>query len=593
MIWKSYLSRSAIAQSPSVRQFLLLGTAITIAILLWTREAANPGYRRFLTPIYFLFFTLQDHTGAIAMLVALLSAALIPRSSRTSALVQWAGNNPLRLAAAATLVLMLGALLVYRNHPLSMDEYTAYFQGQVFAAGHLTGSLPVAQMDWLIPPGFQNAFINVSHVTGRAISGYWPSFSILLAPFDLIGAPWACNPVITGLTLLAIHRLALEIFDDAEAAGMAALLTAASPAIFAYGISYYAMQAHLLANALYALLLLHPTVHRAILAGIVGSIALTLHNPVPHILFCLPWLVWLMSRPRGLMLLVSAATGYLPLCLLLGFGWHWFSGQLIHAGLNGAEVAIGMTGNQQNLALIFHFPTLRALALRLMDLAKLWTWAVPGLLILAITGAWRRRHNPTCMLLAVSAATTFAGYLFFPYDQGHGWGARYLHSAWLALPLLATAAWYSPVSSSEQSHDLPAQAAVTKSESEWSRVYMTHCILLALVCGVGLRAWQIHDFMSLQLANLPHYGGTERRVTFLDYKGQQSLKDYFTSYYSGDLVQNDPWLRNQEIRMFSQGEPDDSEMMSQFYPGFHLVYQDGFGSVWSQAAAPGTAEPAP
>ena len=591
MTEKSFLSRTAIAQSLSVQLLLPLTAAITVAILLWTRQLAQSGHLSS-NPIYYLLFVIEDHAGATGMLIVLLLALLTPASARSREIIRQAGENPLKVCGAVTFVLMLAAIFVYQNHPLSMDEYTAYFQGQIFANGRLTGNWPQDRMDWIIPPGFQNGFINVSHVTGRTISGYWPSFSLLLAPFALISAPWACNPVLTGLTLLTIHRLALEIFKDTEAAGMAMLLTAASPVIFAYGISYYAMQAHLLTNCVYALLLLRPTPRRAFLAGIVGSIALTLHNPVPHILFCLPWLAWLATRPRGIAMLLAAGAGYLPLCALLGLGWHWFSGQVIHEGLNGAEVAIRMTGNQQNVSLIFHFPTAQVLELRLIDLAKLWTWAVPGIPILAGIGAWRWRGTPSCLLLAASAFITFAGYLFFPFDQGHGWGARYLHSAWLALPLLATAAMFRPApAASEPRSSGLTEAQPNTFEDLATRTYAATCIVAAFVFCVGLRALQMHDFISLQLSQLPHYGGTERRVVFLDYKGQLNIRELFTGYYAGDLIQNDPWLRRPATIMFSHGAAEDVAMMARDYPGFHPVYADNHGVVWSET--PATMRPAP
>ncbi len=92
---------------------------------------------------------------------------------------------------------------------------------------------------------------------------------------------------------------------------MVLLLTVASPVIFGIGISYYSMPAHLLANSLYALLLVRPTPLRAIGAGVVGSIALSLHNPVPHTLFAIPWLIWIVTRPGGVRLVGLMCLGYL------------------------------------------------------------------------------------------------------------------------------------------------------------------------------------------------------------------------------------------------------------------------------------------
>jgi hypothetical protein len=218
----------------------------------------------------------------------------------------------------------------------------------------------------------------------------------------------------------------------------------------------------------------------------------------------------------------------------------------------------------------FRFPTPHSLLIRLIDLAKLWVWAVPGLLILTCAGAWRWRHNTTCMLLAASALLTLIGYLFFPWDQGHGWGNRYFHAAWLALPLLATAAIYRPVGM-----PVPTEASTEPAhmfEDVDTRSYVTACIMLMLVLGVGLRAWQIQDFMASDLRSQPQYAGTEHRVVIIDDK-------YFL--YGADLVQNDPWLRGDVIRMYSAGADADAQMMRLNFPSLHRVYADRYGTVWS------------
>jgi hypothetical protein len=270
-----------------------------------------------------------------------------------------------------------------------MDEYAAYFQSRIFAAGHMHGKFPVAILNWLIPRGFQNYFLNVSPATGSVAEAYWPGFALLLTPFTWAGVPWLCNPVISALTLLVIHRLALELFGDREAAGFALLLTIASPVIFANGISYYSMPAHLLANCVFALLLLRPSVLRAVAAGIVGSVALTLHNPVPHILFAAPWLVWVATRPRGACLLASLVVGYLPLTALLGAGWFIFSGNLLHDGLPRLMDPGAPWLRLQHMLRIFSLPDGTIVLARFIGVAKVWVWAVPGLMVLAAVGAVR------------------------------------------------------------------------------------------------------------------------------------------------------------------------------------------------------------
>jgi hypothetical protein len=52
-------------------------------------------------------------------------------------------------------------------------------------------------------------------------------------------------------------------------------------------------------------------------------------------------------------------------------------------------------------------------------------------------------------------------------------------------------------------------------------------------------------------------------------------------FYGGDLVQNDPWLRGNEIRMMSQGAAADRQMMARNYPQMHVVFADRHGWVWS------------
>src|SRR6202030_3411690 len=91
------------------------------------------------------------------------------------------------------------------------------------------------------------------------------------------------------------------------------------------------------------------------------------------------------------------------------------------------------------------------------------------------------------------------------------------------------------------------------------------CIILTVPCGVGFRAWQIQDFLARNISQVPQYTGTERRVVILDGR---------FSFYGADLVQNDPWLRGDEIRMYSHGASADEHMMERYYPELHRVYAD-------------------
>jgi hypothetical protein len=549
----------------------LIGAMVTTAILLWTHQMRLSGDLHGLAAIFFVLFAYNDYPGTVCALLILVGALFGSRYLPARRIVQWAGDQPMVIAVITAPLLALGTLVIYHNHPLTMDEYAAYFQSRVFAAGQLHGRFPAPLLDWLIPPGFQDYFLNVSRTTGSVAETYWPGFALLLTPFTWAGVPWLCNPVISALTLLVIHRLALELFDDREAAGFALLLTIASPVIFANGISYYSMPAHLLANSVFALLLVRPTPLRAAAAGVVGSLALALHNPVPHMLFAMPWLVWVATRQGGLRLFASLIAGYLPLCALLGLGWFLFSGHLLREGLVSATAAVAPSHRLQSMIEIFSLPNATVVLARLIGMAKTWVWAVPGLMILAAAGAVRWRQDGLCRLLTASALLTLFGYFLVPVSQGHGWGYRYFHSAWMALPLLATAALFRPAR-------IPGEASSPARlfEDSETKGFVAACILLTLVFGVGFRAWQLQDFMARDVSQVPQYKGTERRVVILDGR---------FSFYGADLVQNDPWLRGNEIRMYSHGAAADEQMMTQYYPALHRVYADRYGTVWSQASA--------
>ena len=564
------LSRFPVVPSAGPRTLFLVGAIVTTAILLWTHQLRRSGDLHGLATIFFVLFADNDYPGTLCALLILVSALFGSRYLPARRFVHWAGDQPIVVAIITASLLALGTLFIYHNHPLAMDEYAAYFQSRVFAAGQLHGRFPAPQLDWLIPRGFQDYFLNVSRVTGSVAENYWPGFALLLTPFTWAGVPWLCNPVISALTLLVIHRLALEMFDDREAAGFALLLTIASPVIFANGISYYSMPAHLLANSVFALLLARPTPLRAAAAGVVGSLALTLHNPVPHMLFAAPWLVWVATRRGGMRLLVSLIAGYLPLCVLLGLGWFLFSGDLLREGLVSVAGPAATLHRLQRTLEIFSLPDATVVLARLIGIAKTWVWAVPGMMILAAAGAVRWRRDALCRLFAASALLTLLGYFLVPVDQGHGWGYRYFHSAWMALPLLATAVLFRPVRNRTD-----ANSHLRLFEDGETKSFVATCMLLTLVFGVGFRAWQVEDFVARDVSQVPQYKGTERRIVILD--GRHS-------FYGWDLVQNDPWLRLSEIRMYSHGADADERMMAQYYPELHRVYVDRYGTVWSGAS---------
>lgn len=465
-----------------------------------------------------------------------------------------------RYAVAATLwvVLCAGSLWVYRNHPLSMDEYSALFQARIFAAGALHGQFPPELVDNLIPPNFQHGFLFANKETGAVLSGYWPGFSLLLAPFVWLGVPWAGNPTIVAASLLLIGRIARDLSVSPLAVGWALLFALASPAFVTNGISYYSMPAHLLFNLIFVWLLLTPSPLRLFLAGLAGGFALVLHQPFPHAVFALPWIFWLAAKRGRVRNLFFLAMGYLPMFLLLGFGWLLWRQDLMREGVQAAvaaDMASGVSlldrarGLVRGFLGLLHWPNEPIIYARLGGLTKLWLWASPLLLLLAWWGGRGEKH-PGIRLMGASALLTFFAYFLIEFDQGHGWGYRYFHSAWGVLPVLA------------------ALGVIKLAETDYPRVLrqVAMLALVSLVAANAMRFMQIGEFMQAHLAQFPPRIQADKVIVLHSGRG----------YYARDLIQNDPWLRDEQVVLLAR-KPEDLEVIMRHYPNAYTVSANRYG----------------
>lgn len=555
----------SILHSSSGRALLwcLAGAALVHA-LIWRASTGNPD--RF-SPVFAYLLTAYDAHGNL-LLLAVAACAFFLRG-RPGALdaVKLAGANPWLAAAVAFPLLCAGSLFVYHDRPLSMDEYAAVFQAKAFAAGRLAGVFPPDLLDQLIPRIFQNHFFIASRVTGKVSASYWPGFALVLTPFTALGIPWAANPAIAALTLPAVHRITLQVSDSREAAGWALTLTAASPAFVIASISYYAMPAHLLCNLLFALLLLQPTVPRALLAGLIGSLALTLHNPVPHVLFGIVFLIWLCTRPGAASLLAALIAGYLPLSLFLGVGWHNHLSELVRApGLNVAAAAASAPQPALYDAILgqlgsaITFPGARILQARVAGLSKIWTWGAACIMVLAAYGFWAERRKAAVRLLSAALAMTFLGYFLVPFDQGHGWGYRYIHSAWFVLPLLAAIAL---------GRDNDGKDDALRRMAAWA-------VIFSAILATGLRLVQVESFIARQYGQVPPLAlGADASLA------QVVFVNIGTGFYAGDLVQNDPFVRGPRITLVYEGAARTAELMAKRFPAYRRSAQGAWGEQWT------------
>jgi hypothetical protein len=475
-------------------------------------------------------------------------AACWKRPAAPFKVVDWIGAHMAAVATATVILLALGAVFVYHHTAFSMDEYAEVFQAKIFAAGHLSAHLPPSVVDWLVTPGFNGGFLIASRTTGEAIEVFWPGFSLILAPFEAVGLSWLCNPCLAGFAIFLIHRITLNITDDRRAAGWAVLFTLASGAFVANAISYYSMQSRLTANLLFVWLLLKPTPRRSFGAGVVGSLALILHSPFPHALFAAPWIIAMLRSKEQRRCFFPLSLGYLPLLAVVGAGWLHLRGVI-----NTGNSSLDLISNSIDSA--FSFPDASMIDMRVAAVVKMWIWAVPCLFPLAVLGRLRRGGDDRVRLLAQSAAVTFVGYLVVIFDQGHGWGYRYFHSAWGVMPILAA-------------------CAMTGRQESNGRLaaFVGAAALLNLLLVVPYQMNQIDVIIARHSQQLPKPRRPGQNVYFIHDD---------TGFYIADLVQMDPLLKAPDLVLASRGRELDAELRRQNWPAAVLVERGTGVEEWS------------
>ena len=484
------------------------------------------------SPIFRHLLTVYDMRSAWLAAAVCFFAALWNRPAHMAKWVEFVGRHPRSIALTSAALCGIGTVVVYRDYPLSMDEYAAVFQSKIFASGHVYARLPRNLVDWLVVRGFNGSFLIVSQETGNAVERYWPGFALLLAPFEFLKVPWLCNASLAGLALYLIHWITREITVDRGAAGWAVVFTLASGAFAADAISYYSMQAHLTANLLFVALLMKPTRNRALGAGLAGSLALILHNPFPHALFAAPWIAAMALAPGRRRYLLPMSLGYLP-GLGIGLGWLVF-----RSGFASLPHAMSVVTGAADGA--FGWPDAASLNMRAAALVKMWIWAMPGLFVFAVAGRLRYPDDPHVRLLARSAVLTFIAYLFVRYDQGHGWGYRYFHAAWGAVPILA------------------ACAMSVRSQAEGRLVsFAGAAAILSLLVVVPFQMSQIHAAITQHLAQLAAPKRPGNNVYFIHPRG---------GFYVADMVRTDPELRERDLLLVSRGQSLDTQLIRCNWP---------------------------
>jgi len=238
--------------------------------------------------------------------------------------------------------------------------------------------------------------------------------------------------------------------------------------------------------------------------------------------------------------------GYLP-GAGVGLGWVIFRSDIASAG-HGASVWSGVADG------IFEWPDSTLLNMRAAALAKMWLWAVPCLLVFALLGRARHRDNRHVRLLTQSAVLTFIGYLFVRFDQGHGWGYRYFHSAWGVIPILAGCAMTDRSDAARRLVSFAGAAAI-----------------LNLLIVIPFQMHEISEVISQHLAQLPPPKRPGNNVYFIHPQG---------GFYVADMIQIDPLLRERDLLLASRGAELDSQLIRQNWPSAVKIASGGAADQW-------------
>ena len=190
---------------------------------------------------------------------------------------------------------------------------------------------------------------------------------------------------------------------------------------------------------------------------------------------------------------------------------------------------------------MFAWPDAALLNLRMASLVKLWLWASPGVFFSRnIRGATTFRGSRGTTAHAV-ACVTFIGYCFVRFDQGHGWGYRYFHSATGCIPILAGI-----MMAEEKS--VAAQRLIA---------FIGATAVLSLLVIIPLQLQQIDTIIVNQLAQLPPPVTPGRNVFFIK---------PLAGFYMADLIQIDPLLRGNDLLLATRGAPLDGQLIRQNWP---------------------------
>lgn len=427
------------------------------------------------------------------------------------------------LAAAVLALCYAGTYLVFRNYPLSLDEFLVGFDATILRDGALFARIPLEWRNYV--DALQPLFI--LHAPGDIAwsSAYLPGNAAIRMLFDGLGDGALAPPALAAASAILLYLVARKLApEDREFAIVAVLLLVTSSQFLLTAMTPYAMTAHLALNLAWLWLALHDRGWSRGTAIAVSFVACGLHQMVFHPLFVAPFLLWFWwTGRRGLACFYFAAVSAFALLWIV----YW---QLaVVFTLPDAPDAAPLGGalfTERVLAVVKNAFRIEALGLIADNLLRFFTWQNPLMLALVAAASLTiRRQPPIAKALVGGILLMFAATIVLMPYQGHGWGYRYFHGLLGSFALLGAYGW----------RTISAQAPELHRRLH---VGLGIAILVSLGVLLPLRAVQAYRFVTPYALASEKIARADADVVILD-SGDR--------WFGWDLVRNDPFLRHPPI----------------------------------------------
>ncbi len=331
-------------------------------------------------------------------------------------------DRPMLVPVIAALVVftitVVGTDVVFHRYLFSDDEYSGWFQAQIFAHGQRVATVPREWCRW----------IDAITPTSIAASGctwqlsYSAVNSLVRAGFIVLGLDRFAGPVLAVISILLLAAICRRVWPNRpQRMWLAVIMLAASTQFLFMSMTAYAMPTHLVFALLWLWLYVIDRWWTILLLPFVSLVALAVHSPIPHGLLIPPFLLRYLWQRR------FWTAGYL------------FAVYGIALAYLARHVPIATTGMAMSLASpsatwavihsLVHVPGAVNQTATPMSIALMATWNVPMALIAVLAAflVWRRLDTFS-RDLAFSFALVMVARAFMN-PQGEGWGYRYAYAA--------------------------------------------------------------------------------------------------------------------------------------------------------------------